>query len=98
MFSMTATHSLTAVSSSLPRRYADHDSVTVEMVIGNLKANASLAQTIVRGAISAIAAQRPASIAHGVLKDAIMTPKDFVPAATRRKLDLFTTQYWGKFE
>jgi len=78
--------------------YADHDSVTVEMVIGNLKANASLAQTIIRNAVAAIAAQRPNSIAHGVLKDAIMTPKDYVPVATRSKLDLFTTPYWGKYQ
>ena len=28
--------------------YADHDSVTVEMVIGNLRANAALATEIVR--------------------------------------------------
>jgi 5'-methylthioadenosine phosphorylase len=26
-----------------------------------------------------------------------MTPKEHVPAATRRKLDLFTAPYWGAF-
>jgi len=27
-----------------------------------------------------------------------MTPKDQVPAATRNKLDLFTSPYWGPAE
>jgi 5'-methylthioadenosine phosphorylase len=78
--------------------YADHDSVTVEMVIGNLRANAALATQIVRTTAERIAAQRPASVAHSALRDALMTPADQVPAATRRKLDLFTEPYWGSFQ
>jgi 5'-methylthioadenosine phosphorylase len=78
--------------------YADHDSVTVEMVIGNLRANAELATQIVRTTAERIGAQRPASAAHSALRDALMTPKDQVPAATRRQLDLFTEPYWGPFE
>ena len=78
--------------------YADHDSVTVDMVIGNLRANAELATQIVRTTADRIAAQRPASQAHSALRDALMTPKDQVPATTRRKLDLFTQPYWGSFE
>jgi 5'-methylthioadenosine phosphorylase len=78
--------------------YADHDSVTVEMVIGNLRANAELATQIVRTTAERIGVQRPASQAHAALRDALMTPADQVPAATRRKLDLFTEPYWGSFE
>lgn len=78
--------------------YADHDSVTVEMVIGNLRANAELATQIVRTTAERIAALRPASIAHQALRDGLMTPKDQVPAATRHKLDLFTSPYWGPAE
>jgi 5'-methylthioadenosine phosphorylase len=77
--------------------YADHDSVTVEMVIGNLRANAALATQIVRTTAERIAALRPTSSAHTALRDALMTPKDQVPAETRRKLDLFTAPYWGAF-
>ena len=77
--------------------YADHDSVTVEMVIGNLKANAALATQIVKTTAERIAALRPASAAHHALQDALMTPADQVPAATRRKLNLFTEPYWGAF-
>ena len=78
--------------------YADHDSVTVEMVIGNLRANAELATQIVRTTAERIGVQRPASQAHTALRDALMTPADQVPAATRRKLDLFTEPYWGSFK
>ena len=77
--------------------YADHDSVSVEMVIGNLRANASLATQIVRTTAERIAALRPSSPAHQALRDALMTPKDQVPVATRKRLDLFTTPYWGAF-
>ena len=78
--------------------YADHDSVTVEMVIGNLRANAELATQIVRTTAERIGVQRPASQAHAALRDALMTPADQVTPATRRKLDLFTEPYWGSFE
>jgi len=75
--------------------YADHDSVTVEMVIGNLRANAELATQIVRTTAERIGVQRPSSPAHHALRDALMTPADQVLVATRRKLDLFTEPYWG---
>ena len=77
--------------------YADHDSVTVEMVIGNLKANAALATEIVRITAERIAALRPASAAHQALRDALMTPKEHVPVETRQRLDLLTAPYWGAF-
>ena len=76
----------------------DHASVTVEMVIENLKANATLAQAIVRMAASRVAAVRPTSSAHHALRHALMTPPEAVPAATRRRTDLFTSPYWGAFD
>ncbi|MBC1260218.1 S-methyl-5'-thioadenosine phosphorylase [Synechococcus sp. BSF8S] len=78
--------------------HADHASVTVDLVIENLRANAALAQQIVAVAAERIDAQRPASSSHSALRDALMTPVEQVPAATRRKLDLFTSPYWGPFE
>ncbi len=75
--------------------HADHDAVTVEMVIDNLRANAALAQDIIRTTAERIAAQRPLSSAHHALRHALMTPKEQVPASTRAKLDLFTAPYWG---
>lgn len=75
--------------------FEDHDSVTVDMVIANLKANASLATQIVRTTAERVAALRPSSMAHNALQDALMTQKEQVPSATRAKLDLFTSPYWG---
>ena len=77
--------------------HTEHASVTVEMVIDNLRANAALAQEIVRAAAQRVGVQRPASKAHQALRHALMTPVDSVPAATRRKVDLLTTPYWGAF-
>jgi 5'-methylthioadenosine phosphorylase len=67
------------------------------MVIDNLRANAALAQQIVRLAAERVAAQRPPSSAHQALRHALMTPRDQVPAETRRRVDLLTTPYWGAF-
>lgn len=75
--------------------HQDHESVSVEMVIENLRSNASLAQQIVRMAAERVAAQRPSSGSHRALRHALMTPMDQVPASTRRRVDLFTAPYWG---
>jgi 5'-methylthioadenosine phosphorylase len=77
--------------------FEGHDSVTVDMVIANLRANAALATQIVRITAERVAALRPTSTAHGALRDALMTPKEHVPAETRRRLDLLTQPYWGAF-
>jgi 5'-methylthioadenosine phosphorylase len=77
--------------------HTEHASVTVEMVIDNLRANASLAQEIVRVAAQRVGHQRPGSKAHQALRHALMTQVESVPAETRRKVDLFTTPYWGAF-
>jgi 5'-methylthioadenosine phosphorylase len=74
-----------------------HESVSVELVIDNLRANAALAQQIVRLTAERLAALRPASTAHHALRDALMTPAERVPEATRRRTELFTAPYWGAF-
>ena len=75
--------------------HQEHASVSVEMVLANLHANASLAKQIVRMAAERVGAQRPISSAHHALRHALMTPKAEVPIATRRRVDLFTAPYWG---
>jgi 5'-methylthioadenosine phosphorylase len=75
--------------------HQEHASVTVEMVIDNLRANASLAQRIVRLAAERVGAQRPSSPAHRALRHALMTPASQVPIATRRRTELLTAPYWG---
>ena len=78
--------------------HQDHAAVSVELVIENLRTNASLAQQIVRMAAERIGAQRPSSGSHRALRHALMTPKEQVPLETRRRLNLLTSQYWGSLE
>ena len=75
--------------------HPDHDAVTVEMVINNLRANATTAQQVVRHAVQVIQQQKPASPAHSALQNGLLTAPAAVPAATRRKLDLFTRALLG---
>ena len=75
--------------------HQDHDAVTVEMVMGNLRANAMATEPILRTLMQRISAERPASPAHTALANALVTSKEVVPQETRRKLDLFTAPYWG---
>ena len=78
--------------------HEDHDAVSVEMVIGNLQANASATEPILSGLMQQLKQKPPASTAHTALANALITPKDQVPAETRSKLDLFTSPYWGSFD
>ena len=75
--------------------HQDHDAVTVEMVMGNLRANAMATEPILRTLMQRISAERPASPAHTALANALVTSKEVVPLETRRKLDLFTAPDWG---
>ena len=75
--------------------HPDHDDVSVEMVIGNLKANAEATEPILSALMETLHLERPASDAHTALSDALITPKDVVPINTRHRLDLFTAPYWG---
>ena len=78
--------------------HEDHDAVSVEMVISNLQANASATEPILSGLMQQLKQKPPASTAHTALANALITPKDQVPAETRSKLDLFTSPYWGSFD
>ncbi|MFP5271967.1 S-methyl-5'-thioadenosine phosphorylase [Coleofasciculus sp.] len=73
--------------------HPDHDSVTVEMVIGNLQRNATNAQQVIQETVRRIAQNPPPSEAHSALKYAILTPLDKVPEATKQKLSLFLQKY-----
>ncbi len=78
--------------------HTNHGDVSVEMVIENLQANAELATKIVKSTAEKIANVKPKSQAHIALKEGLMTSKEKVPLATRKKLNLFTSPYWGSLE
>lgn len=73
--------------------HPDHDSVTVEMVIGNLMQNAENAQKVICEVVRRIASQPPVSEAHSALKYAIITQLDRAPEATKQKLQLLLKKY-----
>jgi 5'-methylthioadenosine phosphorylase len=73
--------------------HPDHDSVTVEMVIDNLKRNAVNAQKAIQATVRQLHLNPPESIAHTALKYAILTPLDQIPTATREKLGLLLQNY-----
>ncbi|NJR66089.1 MAG: S-methyl-5'-thioadenosine phosphorylase [Leptolyngbyaceae cyanobacterium CRU_2_3] len=68
--------------------HEDHDSVTVEMVIGNLMKNAVNAQHVIQETVRRLSQNPPTSEAHSALKYAILTPWEKVPEATKEKLGL----------
>lgn len=73
--------------------HPDHDSVTVEMVIGNLTRNAVNAQRVIQETVRRLSQNPPASEAHSALKYAIITPLDKVPPTTKEKLHLLLRKY-----
>jgi 5'-methylthioadenosine phosphorylase len=73
--------------------HPDHDTVTVEMVIGNLQRNATNAQKVIQETVRRLSENPPASEAHSALKYAILTQLDKVPAATKEKLELLLKKY-----
>ena len=75
----------------------EHDAVSVEMVVGNLKANAVATEPILNRLMLSLREQRPSSAAHSALADALITAPDQVPPKTRERLNLFTRPYWGSF-
>ena len=74
--------------------HPDHDSVTVDMIIGNLQKNAVNAQLVIKETVKTLNANPPESIAHSALKYAILTPPDNIPPATKEKLALLTKKYF----
>lgn len=73
--------------------HPDHDSVTVEMVVENLRSNATNAQKAIREVVKRLDKNPPLSEAHSALKYAIITPLDKAPVATKEKLALLLKKY-----
>ncbi|MEM7769485.1 MAG: S-methyl-5'-thioadenosine phosphorylase [Cyanobacteria bacterium P01_A01_bin.37] len=73
--------------------HPNHDSVTVEMVIGNLMKNAENAQRVIREAVKRLSDNPPTSDAHSALKFAILSDLTTAPDATIQKLDAILKKY-----
>ncbi|BAZ46734.1 5'-methylthioadenosine phosphorylase [Chondrocystis sp. NIES-4102] len=73
--------------------HPDHDSVTVEMVVNNLRRNAVNAQKVIQETVKRLHNNPPPSAAHSALKYAILTPLDKVPQETKANLELLIRKY-----
>ena len=73
--------------------HPDHDNVTVDLVLDNLRRNAQNAQQVIRATVQHLSQNPPASKAHHALKNAILTPLDKVPAARKTQLALLLQTY-----
>jgi 5'-methylthioadenosine phosphorylase len=73
--------------------HPEHDSVTVEMVVGNLQKNAINAQKVIQETVRRLSENPPASEAHSALKYAILTNLANAPAETKEKLGLLLNKY-----
>jgi 5'-methylthioadenosine phosphorylase len=72
--------------------HPDHDSVTVEMVIGNLVQNAQTAQRIITGAVERLPFERTCECARA-LKYALITRPDAIPEQARKELAPLVGKY-----
>jgi 5'-methylthioadenosine phosphorylase len=72
--------------------HPDHDSVTVEMIIGNLTQNAKTAQQIIAQAVTEVPTDRTCACATA-LATAIITRPDAIPEQTKRELAPIVGKY-----
>jgi 5'-methylthioadenosine phosphorylase len=72
--------------------HPDHDSVTVEMIIGNLMHNAVTAQKIIAGAVDHLPYERTCECASA-LKYALITRPDAIPDQLKKDLAPIVGKY-----
>ncbi len=75
--------------------HESHESVTVEMIVGNLKQNSRNAQAIIVQAVRDLTDHRNCNCGRA-LENAIITDKSTIPAETKQKLDLIIGKYVSK--
>jgi 5'-methylthioadenosine phosphorylase len=75
--------------------HPDHDSVTVEMVIGNLTQNAKTAQAAIAEAVARLDGPRACACRHA-LAAAIITRPELVPARTKQELEPIIGKYMAR--
>jgi 5'-methylthioadenosine phosphorylase len=72
--------------------HPSHDSVTVEMIVANLTANATMAQAVIANAVGELPVDRTCECPRA-LASAIITRPDAIPAATRERLRPIVGKY-----
>jgi 5'-methylthioadenosine phosphorylase len=74
--------------------HPEHDAVTVEQIVAVLTQNAENACNVVREAVAEVPSKRGCKCGSA-LAAAIMTQRDLIPPATRKKLALLLDKYLG---
>jgi len=72
--------------------YEGGEDVSLEQVLSNVRRNVETAQAIVRRVVPALNLQRDCGCRHAV-ENAVNTPSELIPAATKQKLDLLIGKY-----
>jgi 5'-methylthioadenosine phosphorylase len=72
--------------------YEGGEDVTLEQVLSNVRRNVETAQAIVRRVVPALDLERDCGCRHAV-ENAVNTPPELIPAATKEKLDLLIGKY-----
>jgi len=72
--------------------HESHESVTVDMIVGNLRQNSRNAQSIIVQAVQDMSGTRACGCADA-LKNAIITEKSLIPAETKKNLSYIIGKY-----
>jgi 5'-methylthioadenosine phosphorylase len=72
--------------------HPEHDAVTVEQIVSNLNRNAENAARVVAEAVARMPEERSCSCGSA-LRHAIITQRERIPEATRKKLELIVGKY-----
>jgi 5'-methylthioadenosine phosphorylase len=73
--------------------HPEHDAVTVEMVVSNLKHNSLNAQKIAIELVKSVSKNQFESKSHNALKGAVMTPHYHIPSQTASNLEPLLKKY-----
>ena len=86
-------YAILACSTDYDCWHPDHDTVTTEMIIGNLVANVEKAKQIVKLTIPSIPTGNEDSPAYRALEKSIATNPEIIPDRIKEKLDLIICRY-----
>ena len=86
-------YAILACSTDYDCWHPDHDTVTTEMIIGNLVANVEKAKQIVKLTIPSIPTGNEDSPAYRALEKSIATNPEIIPDRVKEKLDLIIGRY-----
>jgi 5'-methylthioadenosine phosphorylase len=75
--------------------HEEEEDVSVEALLGNLRANAAIAERTLRGAVATLPLERGCGCVDA-LRFALITAPDAIPAAARERLAAILDKYLGK--